>query len=156
MLSCKSYSYIPLPQTPRQICCLGMLHSKREGKGRMEGSLTSIVFFGSSLLTEYLSSSITALHAAGETHHHITCTPSPPNRSTIMGSWSATCSCAEAFGSCSYRHSKQSCHASVLPRPLRAAAPHTTPALAAHCTTSASWTVFGRTRLVGGEMNFEL
>ena len=42
----------------------------REGREEREekeiSRLTSIVFLGSSLLTEYLSSSITALQAAGE------------------------------------------------------------------------------------------
>ena len=143
MLSCKSYSYIPLPQTLCQICCLGMLHGKREGERRQPHLDRLLWIFFANRILELINHGLTRCRR-NQQYHYITCTPSPPNHFTIfkMGSWSTTCSSAEAFGSGSYRHSKPSYHASDLPQPLQAAAPHTTPALAAHCTTSgtASWT----------------
>ena len=67
----------------------GREEGRREEREEKEiGRLTSMVFLGSSLLTEYLSSSITALHAAGEiTHPHITC----PALNGV-GDFYATCS----------------------------------------------------------------
>lgn len=109
-----------------------------------------MVFLGSSLLTEYLSSSITALHAAGEIN--TTTSHAQPTTSLGMGLWTAMLA-GHAFTATVSRHVTLRSSPGLSerqPRTQHQRQQHTAPPLHLGLGLDAV------PHLVGGEMNFEL